>query len=108
MTALRHSSRRCDDDVVELVGPPAFELGDKVVARRDVRNDGTYPGRPVGEVLIQAGDVGYVQSVGTYLQAYYIYGIDFYGRRMVVGMRARELELLDGTLNAPKRPETPR
>jgi len=102
MTALRHSSRRCDDDVVELVGPAAFEIGDKVRALRDVRNDGTYPGRPVGDVLIQAGDVGYVQSVGTYLQAYYIYGIDFYGRRMIVGMRARELELVDGSCNAPQ------
>ncbi|WP_431855146.1 nitrogen fixation protein NifZ [Azospirillum sp.] len=102
MTALRASSRRCHDDVVELIEPPEFELGDKVVALRDVRNDGTYPGRPTGEVLIHAGDVGYVQSVGTYLQMYYIYGIDFYERRMIVGMRARELALVDGSLNAPK------
>ena len=101
-TALRSSSRRCADDVVELIHPPAFELGDKIRVLNDVRNDGTYPGRPVGEVLIKAGDIGYVQSIGTYLQVYYIYGIDFFERRMIVGMRAKELELVDGSCNDPK------
>lgn len=101
-TALRASSRRCHDDVVELIEPPEFELGDKVVALRDVRNDGTYPGRPMGDFLIRAGDVGYVKSVGTYLQMYYIYAVDFYENRIVVGMRAKEMELVDDTLNAPK------
>jgi nitrogen fixation protein NifZ len=87
----------------ELVDPPALEIGHKVRCLRDVRNDGTYPGRPVGEVLIPAGEVGYVKSIGTYLQLYYIYGIDFFERRAVVGMRAGELELLDKTCNDPQR-----
>jgi nitrogen fixation protein NifZ len=107
MTALRHSSRRCDNDVVELVGPAVFAEGDKVRALRDVRNDGTFPGRPTGEMLIKAGSVGYVRSVGTYLQAYYIYAIDFYEQRLVVGMRAHELELVDATCNAPKSAQSP-
>lgn len=102
MTALRATSRRCHDDVVELIHPPAFEPGMKVRALREVRNDGTYPGRPTGEVLIHEGAVGYVHSVGTYLQMYYIYGIDFYEQRMIVGMRAGELELVDGSCNDPK------
>ncbi|WP_035693709.1 nitrogen fixation protein NifZ [Azospirillum halopraeferens] len=99
--ALRNSARH-PDDAVELTGPPALEVGQKVRALRAVRNDGTYPNRPMGEVLIDAGDVGYVHSVGTYLQMYYIYAIDFYERRMVVGMRARELELIDARCNDPK------
>lgn len=102
LAKLQSSSARCSDEVVELIDPPAFELGHKVRALRDVRNDGTYPGRPVGDFLIREGDVGYVASVGTYLQLYYIYGVDFFDRRIVVGMRAKELELVDATCNDPK------
>lgn len=92
---------RDPNDHVELVAPPVFEEGQKVRTLRDIRNDGTYPGRPVGEIMVNVGDVGYVKSVGTYLQMYYIYAIDFYERRIIVGMRAKELELVDGLCNAP-------
>lgn len=94
------------EDANELVGPPVLEQGFKVKALRDVRNDGTYPGRPVGDFLIREGDVGYVISVGTYLQMYYIYAIDFYEKRVVVGMRARELEVIDAHCNAPQQPQS--
>ncbi len=80
-----------DTDVVELNGPPRFDYGDKVVSRFNVRNDGTYRGREIGELLVHKGDVGYVASIGTFLQQYYIYGVDFYERGTLVGMRAREL-----------------
>ena len=93
---------RDPNEPIELEGPPAFEEGQKVRALRDVRNDGTYPGRPMGDFLIRAGDVGYVKSIGTYLQMYYIYGIDFYEKRIVVGMRAKELDLVDARCNDPK------
>lgn len=93
---------------VELVGPPVFEEGQKVRTLRDIRNDGTYPGRPVGEIMVSPGDVGYVKSIGTYLQMYYIYAVDFYERRIIVGMRAKELELVDSLCNAPKDHAKPR
>ncbi len=80
-----------DTDVVELNGPPRFDYGDKVVSRFNVRNDGTYRGREIGDLLVHKGDVGYVASIGTFLQQYYIYGVDFYERGTLVGMRAREL-----------------
>ncbi len=95
-------SGRSADDVNELCGPPVLEVGQKVRCLRDVRNDGTFPGQPVGEILIHTGDVGYVHSIGTYLQMYYIYGIDFYERRAIVGMRSKELEVVDAYANAPK------
>ena len=76
----------------ELYDTPAFERGDKVKALRDVRNDGTYPGAKMGAFLIRKGEVGYVHSVGTYLNRFYIYGVEFVDRAMVVGMRAHELE----------------
>ncbi len=80
---------------VELWGPPLFERGDRVRARKNVRNDGTFPGAAMGEVLIAEGDWGYVHSVGTYLNRYYIYGVEFVKRGRVVGMRAHELSRED-------------
>ena len=84
-----------DSDVVELDGPPAFDYGEKVVSRKNVRNDGTFGGREIGELLVRKGDVGYVKSIGSFLQQFYIYGIDFVDRGYVVGMKGRELRSLD-------------
>lgn len=80
-----------DSEVVELDGPPRFEYGAKVVSRYNIRNDGTYNGKEVGDILVKKGDVGYVSSIGTFLQQYYIYGVDFYERGTLVGMKGREL-----------------
>jgi len=81
-----------DSDIIELDGPPQFDYGQKVRSRKVVRNDGTFPGKEIGEVLVNKGDIGYVASIGTFLQQFYIYGVDFYERGHVVGMKARELE----------------
>ena len=81
-----------DSDVVELNDPPRFNYGDKVRSRKTVRNDGTFPGKDIGEILVKKGDVGYVTSIGTFLQQFYIYGIDFVAYGYRVGMRAKELE----------------
>ncbi len=84
-----------EEAVCELYDPPAFEIGDKVKAVRAVRNDGTYPGVAIGHFLLDAGDVGYVKSVGTYLNRFYVYAIDFVDQGILVGMRRHELELLE-------------
>lgn len=81
-----------DSDVVELVNPPRFEYGQKVRSRKYVRNDGTFPGKDIGDILVKKGDVGYVTSIGTFLQQFYIYGVDFYELGYRVGMRGKELE----------------
>ncbi|MBX9633549.1 MAG: nitrogen fixation protein NifZ [Magnetospirillum sp.] len=83
------------EEISELYEDPAFEAGDKVQAVRAVRNDGTYPGVAMGHFLIQSGDIGYVKSVGTYLNRFYVYAIDFVDRGILVGMRRHELELLE-------------
>ncbi|OAN44781.1 nitrogen fixation protein NifZ [Paramagnetospirillum marisnigri] len=80
------------EEVFELWEPPTFERGDQVVSLRDVRNDGTYPGAKMGEVLIRKGEVGYVHNVGTYLNRFYIYAVEFVDAERLVGMRAHELE----------------
>lgn len=84
-----------DSDVVELVNPPKFDYGQKVRSKKYVRNDGTFPGREVGDILVNKGDIGYVTSIGTFLQQFYIYGIDFYELGYRVGMRGKELELFE-------------
>ena len=84
-----------DSDVVELNGPPHFEFGEKVKSRRNIRNDGTFPGREVGDILVRKGDEGYVVSIGTFLQQFYIYGVEFVAHGYKVGMRRKELESLD-------------
>ena len=80
-----------DSNIVELDGPPMYDYGSKVVSRFNIRNDGTYHGKEIGEILVQKGDVGYVSSIGTFLQQYYIYGVDFYERGTLVGMQSRDL-----------------
>lgn len=84
-----------DDDTVELNQPPRFELGERVLSRSVVRNDGTYNGRDIGEVLVRRGEVGFVRSIGTFLQQFYIYAVEFTESGHQVGMRAKELCTLD-------------
>ena len=84
-----------DSDVVELAGPPAFHFGDKVRARRTIRNDGTYVGREIGDVLAKKGELGYVVTIGTFLQQFYIYGVEFIESGNRVGMKRKELDPAD-------------
>lgn len=68
-----------------------FEFGQQVRVLRNVRNDGTFPGRETGELLLRRGSTGYVRDVGSFLQDQVIYSVDFikYGYR--VGCREEEL-----------------
>ena len=88
-----------DSWVVELDGPPSFEYGAKVRSRYVVRNDGSYRGKEIGEVLVKRGEVGYVVSIGTFLQEFYIYGVEFLGTGYRVGMKRKELETAETILN---------
>ena len=84
-----------DDETVEIAMPPRFAIGERVASRTVIRNDGTYCGKDIGDVLVNRGDVGFVQSVGTFLQQFYIYAVDFVESGNRVGMRAKELCTLD-------------
>jgi nitrogen fixation protein NifZ len=84
-----------DDEEIELASPPRFSYGERVVSRSVVRNDGTYNGRDIGEVLVHKGEIGYVIHINTFLQQYYIYAVDFVESGHRVGMRAKELCTLD-------------
>ncbi|MBT3093378.1 MAG: nitrogen fixation protein NifZ [Candidatus Thiodiazotropha endolucinida] len=72
---------------------PKFEYGEAVRVIRNLRNDGTYPGKPTGRLLIRRGSVGYVRDVGTFLQDQLIYSVDFIDDGIMVGCREQELQL---------------
>ena len=83
------------DEAVEINSPPRFDYGERVLARSRVRNDGTYRGRDIGDVLVNKGEIGYVTRIDTFLQQFYIYAVDFVDSGYRVGMRAKELCTLD-------------
>jgi nitrogen fixation protein NifZ len=85
------------EEEIEVYQSPKFMPGRKVRSIKYVKNDGTYAGKDVGEVLVQKGDVGYVRDIGMYLQRYYIYAVEFIDRGTVVGMRGRELVAIEET-----------
>ncbi len=68
-----------------------FDFGEAVRLTRNVRNDGTFPGLEVGNLLIRRGSVGYVMNVGTFLQDQIIYTVNFLDQGRVVGCRDEEL-----------------
>lgn len=84
-----------DDAEIELAFPPRFSYGERVASRSVIRNDGTYQGRDIGEVLVRKGEIGYVVHINTFLQQFYIYAVDFVESGCRVGMRAKEICTLD-------------
>ncbi|WP_299200727.1 nitrogen fixation protein NifZ [uncultured Amphritea sp.] len=74
---------------------PKYEYGSEVRLIRNVRNDGTYPGTEVGELLMRRGEVGCVYDVGTYLQDQLIYRVHFLEAGRTVGCREEELIAAD-------------
>lgn len=72
-----------------------YDFGEAVRVVRNIRNDGTYPGRVTGELLVRRGRVGYVRDVGVFLQDQVIYSVHFLDTNRVVGCREQELIAAD-------------
>lgn len=68
-----------------------FEFGEAVRVTRNIRNDGTYPGKEVGELLVRRGSVGAVVEVGSFLQDQIIFTVHFLELGRMVGCRLEEL-----------------
>ncbi len=83
-------------DAGDLAHPPRFAPGTRVRAVTEVRNDGTFPGAAMGEILVRPGEIGFVRELGSFLQRYRVYEVDFVTSGRVVGMRAGELEAAEG------------
>ncbi|OQX01794.1 MAG: nitrogen fixation protein NifZ [Thiothrix lacustris] len=70
---------------------PQYEYGAKVRVIRNVRDDGTFYGAAIGNMLVKRGSVGYVRDVGTFLQDQIIYSVHFLDEQKTVGCREEEL-----------------
>ncbi len=68
-----------------------YDFGDEVRVTRNVRNDGTFPGRDTGALLIRRGSSGFVRNIGTFLQDQIIYTVHFIEQDLMVGCREEEL-----------------
>jgi nitrogen fixation protein NifZ len=68
-----------------------FDVGAEVRVTRNVRNDGTFPGLPTGDLLVRRGSTGNVVDVGVFLQDQIIYSVHFLDLDRVVGCREEEL-----------------
>ena len=77
---------------------PKFGIGQKVKLVKDVVNDGTYPHAPIGTLMMKEGSIGYIKSIGEFLQVIRVYEVHFLGYDgpiEVVGCREMELEALE-------------
>ncbi len=76
---------------------PLFHIGQKVRLLEDVVNDGTYPHAPIGTLMMPKESIGYVKTMGEFLQVIRVYEIHFLGGELVeiVGCREHELEAME-------------
>lgn len=76
-----------------------FGVGQKVKLVSDIVNDGTYPHAPIGTLLMPKDSVGYIKSIGEFLQVIRVYEVHFFGVENVpveiVGCREHELFALE-------------
>ncbi|WP_207061204.1 nitrogen fixation protein NifZ [Motiliproteus sp. SC1-56] len=70
---------------------PKYEYGQALRVIRTIRDDGSYPGKQRGDLLIPRGSVGHVADVGTFLQDQIIYRVHFIEAGIQVGCRETEL-----------------
>ena len=68
-----------------------WDYGQAVRVTRNLRNDGTFPGRQTGELLVRRGSIGHVRDIGSFLQDQIIYSVHFLQDDRVVGCREEEL-----------------
>ena len=78
---------------------PKFGIGQKVKLIKEIVNDGTYPHSPIGTLMMPVDAIGYIKSVGEFLQVIRVYEVHFLGVDIapveVVGCREHELEAME-------------
>jgi len=86
-----------DEDVAK------FGIGQQVRLVKEIVNDGTYPHSPIGTLMMPVGSVGYIKSVGEFLQVIRVYEVHFLGVEdapvEIVGCREHELEAMEDYRN---------
>jgi nitrogen fixation protein NifZ len=77
---------------------PKFRVGQKVKLAEDIVNDGTYPHAKIGTLMMPKESIGYIKSMGEFLQVIRVYEVHFVGSNMdveIVGCREHELVSVD-------------
>ena len=78
---------------------PKFGIGQKVKLIKEIVNDGTYPHAPIGTLMMPEGAIGYIKSIGEFLQVIRVYEVHFLGVDTapveIVGCRENELEAME-------------
>ncbi len=86
-----------DEDVAK------FGVGQQVKLVKDIVNDGTYPHAPIGTLMMPTGAIGYIKSIGEFLQVIRVYEVHFLGVSdapvEIVGCREHELEAMEDYRN---------
>ena len=72
-----------------------FDYGAEVRVIRAIHDDGSFPGKQRGDLLLRKGSVGYVRDVGVFLQDQIIYQVYFIELGYTVGCREQELVAAD-------------
>jgi len=72
-----------------------FDIGGAVRVIRNVKDDGTYPGANIGQLLVRRGSIGHVVDIGTFLQDQVIYSVHFLDINRIIGCREEELIAAD-------------
>lgn len=70
---------------------PEYDYGEVVRVVRNIRDDGTFPGKQRGDLIVRKGSTGYVRDVGVFLQDQLIYQVHFIDEDLIVGCRSQEL-----------------
>lgn len=70
---------------------PLYDYGDQVRVIRAIHDDGTFPGRSRGDLLVRRGSLGFVRDIGVMLQDQIIYQVHFVDGNIMVGCREQEL-----------------
>lgn len=77
---------------------PKFNVGQKVKLLEDIVNDGTYPHSPIGTLMMEKGSIGYIKTMGDFLQVIRVYEVHFVSIDRdieIIGCREHELEAMD-------------
>lgn len=69
-----------------------FDWGQRVRAAVDLVNDGSYPGRADGELLVKNGACGEIVNVGTHVETDIVVYLVEFPTQLVVGCFEDEIE----------------
>lgn len=76
-----------------------FGVGQKVKLIKEIVNDGTYPHSAIGTLMMPQNAIGYIKSIGEFLQVIRVYEVHFLGVKEtsieIVGCREHELEAME-------------